>query len=401
MEKHIILAAKDLNQFLKAFYNIFPQIDDTDVIKAVQILIAFKKEFIKKNLKNNELNKIIYKQIQNAVPEKIIYIITPKYSFTAEQEKILDNIYIKNFHFDNLVYDYKILKLIDSIILEEKKKDLTFIKETYNFDEIIKNEHDIILQFLEENAKLIMNDKLDILHELIKDNNIKDINQLIQFLLKKQSFIKKCIDEIVGIIMPKKICAKYEYNIKDAMLFAKYLPSQIDIIPIIIKVISNMNTDILFSLFVGDPWDFIDFDDSTKEPKNIVYSTRSPYEYSANRTSPLIVIDNEVLWDKNEIFPHHEDLIKYYKKIHNIDDDDDITIAYNQGYESYKNVGVGSCFDTVVLLELIQGDINIIKSALINEGFQKVYVNNRTNWASKEYRRIAQYLLKQRLDSKI
>ena len=117
-----LLNATDLTKFLRLFNKVFQQFDNSDIIKAVQILIAYKKDFIKNNLKDNKLPKIIYNQIQNSIPRKIIDVIQDKYSFSSKENKILNYIYAKPFNFNDLIYNHEILKIIDNIILEEKKK---------------------------------------------------------------------------------------------------------------------------------------------------------------------------------------------------------------------------------------------------------------------------------------
>lgn len=49
---------------------------------------------------------------------------------------------------------------------------------------------------------------------------------------------------------------------------------------------------------------------------------------------------------------------------------------YDEGYNKYdeKNIGVGSEFGKVVLLEHIEGDVDLIKQVLINNGYKKVCV---------------------------
>lgn len=157
---------------------------------------------------------------------------------------------------------------------------------------------------------------------------------------------------------------------------------------------------------VDDPWNFIKFKDNTIN-KNIVYFTCIPYLFSESRSGPLIVIDQEVLEGNNSNLSHHNDLLNKYKREHGITNDDS-EAAYDQGYEKYKNVGVGSYFNKVVLLEYVttdnmetadieegtnsggkNGNYEMVKGALLAHGYQKIYVNNFTRWTSKEYKRLA------------
>lgn len=387
-----ILHAKDLNDFIKAFLAKFEQADLLDILKAVQILVKYERDFIAKNLTNKELNKLTYKGIQNEIPKKIVDVIGPKYHFSHIQSKILDRLCSYNFQFNTLIYNHHVLKAIDSVILEEQKKNISAIKDTYNFDAIFDKEQDAILQYLQLNATTTIYGHIDELQLLVIDKDINDISELNKFLTQHPQYITKYIKEIVGTLLAKKICKTYDYNINVAMLFAAYIPKKVDIIKLILQTINNIDTNVLFTKFIGDPWEFIDFDDSTEEPNNIVYSMVSPYEFSSDRSGPLLVIESEVLRGNNDSLPHHNDLLRKYRKDHGLEtdeDEEDTGAAYTSGYEGLRNVGVGSYFDEVAVLEFIQGNDGQIKQALINDGFQKVYLNNSRAWTSKEYRRIA------------
>ena len=132
---------------------------------------------------------------------------------------------------------------------------------------------------------------------------------------------------------------------------------------------------------------------------DIQFSSVSPYYFSEIRTSPLIVMGNEVLNRRTTNLTdlkiediHHQTLMERYIKEHQIENWDRTMYAmYDEGYDKYgeKNIGVGSEFGKVVLLEHIEGDVDFIKQVLINNGYKKVYVNNHAAWTSKEYKRIA------------
>ena len=185
------------------------------------------------------------------------------------------------------------------------------------------------------------------------------------------------------------------------------------IINVIYKQLKTIPTNLLFTEFMDDPWNFINFKDNTSN-KNIVYSIRTPYYFSVDRSGPLVIIGDEVLRGNNTNLKHHDDLLRQYKKKHGIiDNDDDEPAAYTEGYENYKNVGVGSYFNNVALLEYVaadnvddinnidegnvinnSGNLDNVKSALIAEGFKKVYINNNAAWSSTQYRRIAKLFKK-------
>lgn len=385
-----ILQSKDLNTFIKVLMQQLDNINMLDILKAAQILTKNNKQIINQNLTNKQLNKIVYDHIQNEMPQAIINVIEDKYYFSDSEKEIIEQIYAHFFHFDTIIYNHQILRTIDSIILEERKKNISLIKDNYNFDEIFDNEKDIIMKKLNDNTNKVVYNHLEDLHYLIHEKNIKDINQLNKILLHNTQYIEFYIKEIIGTLLAKNICKKYNYDINVAMLFSAYIPTRINMPELILQAINNINKCILFSDFIGTPWDFINFNDSTKESDNIVYSTISPYDFSGNRSGPLIVIESEVLRGNNDSLPHHEDLLRKYRKEHGIEtDDDDKSAAYTQGYERLKNVGVGSYFNEVAVLEFIQGNKEQIKQALINDGYQKVYLNNSLPWTSKEYKRIA------------
>lgn len=290
-----MLQAKDLNTFLKILKSTFNKIDTLDVLKAVQILAKNNKDFIVKNLTNKNLNKLVYNYIQNYIPHQIVDLIGTKYHFSDAENDILDQLFLHDFHFDTLIYNQHVLKAIDTIILEEQKKNISLIKDDYNFDEIFDNEKDEILQKLSDNANRVMYEHIDELHSIIKETDIKDIDNLNKFLIQHPQYLKIYVKEIVGTILAKNICKKYNYNINVAILFSTYIPTRVDIIKLILQVINSMDLNILFSEFIGEPWEFINFNDSTEAPNNIVYSTISPYDFSGNRSGPLIILESEVL----------------------------------------------------------------------------------------------------------
>jgi len=135
-------------------------------------------------------------------------------------------------------------------------------------------------------------------------------------------------------------------------------------------------------------------------------SSKSPFDFSEDRISPLIIIDDDVLIGNNSI--HHADLIEQYKKKHHLTDDDLYSdVAYDNGYDQFdgKNVGVGSLFNgKVALLEYVtgkldenniegqqdnSGNIKAIANTLKANGIQKVYISSAPWNPLAIYKRVA------------
>ena len=394
MIKINILQVNTFNKFLINFEEYFPNVNlfSEFIYNIINNLLNEYTNYINKNLNNVNIHKLIYIKIQNILPRKISKFVLNNYEIDNDLENLLKQIIKYNFNFENYDYNNKILTYINNFIFSLKQNNLEYIKSNYNFDNIFNKEKNFILDNMNKNAKNILKGRIEDLQKITLDNKITNIKQFIKYIKNhKEQFVQLYGKEIIGIIMPYKICKQYNYTMQETRLFVSYLFKTLNIIDYIINAIKSLNQDQLFSKFIGDPWEFINFKDNTSN-KNIVYSTRSPYDFSADRSGPLVIIENEVLRGNNDDLPHHNDILRKFKKEHEIEDDSEA--AYNQGYEEYNNVGVGSEFDNIALLEFIQGNVDIIKQALIRKGFKKIYINNQSAWTSKEYKRIAKRHLK-------
>lgn len=240
----------------------------------------------------------------------------------------------------------------------------------------------------------------------IEANNIKSFRMLYnEIKTNAVSFIKKHVDKVStkGVLNRPLLLLQLKY---------KYKPSIRDIKAILLNLeeFKDLANEEL-SQFVGElnfKKSFFDEEEGVdprqfyllKDKKDdIQFSSVSPYDFSEIRTSPLIVMGNEVLNRRTTDLTdlkiediHHQTLMDWYIEKHQIKNWDGTMYAmYDEGYNKYdeKNIGVGSEFGKVVLLEHIEGDVDLIKQVLINNGYKKVYVNNYAAWTSKEYKRIA------------
>ena len=142
-----------------------------------------------------------------------------------------------------------------------------------------------------------------------------------------------------------------------------------------------------------DPYEFYLRKDKIGDEQ---YSKRSPYEFSNDRTSPVILINDEVYTSK-QIDAHHFNLLDDFKKKHNLPNDADLgnisAIGINNKNTdtdiSIKNIAVGSNFNKVILLEYYSGNINEINATFLKHGFKKVYYNKDNTEIPNTYKRIA------------
>ena len=275
----------------------------------------------------------------------------------------------------------------------------------------------------------ILFDKDEIINytgKLCENNHIKDIKELVTYCENFPNIIDKVTNialsyldniDIFGHINQSFKC---NIDIKYRNQFLKDIKDFL-IDNALQLFINNINRQykngipIFYTSDAYNPNDFIKLDDKIGD---IVTSLISPINFSSDRTSPLVIINNNVLLRNNNI--HHEDLVnsfkaKKYKELTGKDmpKEEELDIAYDQGYnkiQKYFNnatVGVGSSFSDhqVALLEYISGslpdeiiegksiensgNVNAIKSTLKNYGFKKVYINNNLAWTGKSYKRIA------------
>ena len=128
------------------------------------------------------------------------------------------------------------------------------------------------------------------------------------------------------------------------------------------------------------------------------YSKYNPINFSQYRTSPIIVINDEVITKQSD-YEHHSDLIEQYEKKYNIKLIDlglkSLNATNKIEHESpiIKDSAVGSVFGKVVLLESIQGNKNNVKNVLKNHGYAKVYLAPEISYGIKQnlypYERVA------------
>lgn len=150
--------------------------------------------------------------------------------------------------------------------------------------------------------------------------------------------------------------------------------------------------DGFFSKYKGKEYDPYKFYLLKDKIGDLQYSSRSPYTFSQDRTSPIIVINDHIELKENDD-DHHLELINHYKEKHKnndaiwfntLTDEDSMELPDN-----ITEVAAGSVFNKVVLLENAEGNIEKIKSVLLNKGYKKIYINNNNPETSKEYKRIA------------
>ena len=143
-----------------------------------------------------------------------------------------------------------------------------------------------------------------------------------------------------------------------------------------------------------DPYEFYLRKDKIGDEQ---YSKRSPCEFSSDRTSPVILINDEV-YTSNQIDAHHFNLLDDFKKKHNLPEDFDMCVYATGIFEmpedaenEYKvtNIAVGSNFNKVVLLEYYEGNLNEINATFLKHGFKKVYYNEDNAEITNTYKRIA------------
>lgn len=273
-------------------------------------------------------------------------------------------------------------------------------------------------------------------------NFINKLTQLIKALFPREVFQKFIKDEYIPFLTEEKdeLCSKafidYIYNVdiydfvtsfnKDAESlisnFVEEISQQYNIIEVntIINALFGSYNNIylfiqkqvieLYNQYDAqkgffrkiaereyDPYEFYLIKDKIGD---LQYSSRTPYTFSEDRTSPIIVINDHVELAEDDA-DHHLQLIEHYKEKYkdnnkiffNTRTDDDITDLP----DNITETAAGSVFNRTVLLEYAQGDINKIKQVLLNHGYKKIYINNNNNETSQEYKRIAKIIKKNRI----
>lgn len=298
-----------------------------------------------------------------------------------------------------------------------------------------------------DKAKIAHSDKSDInkyLEYLLNNdsNFINKLTQLIKALFPREVFQKFIKDEYIPFLTEEKdeLCSEvfidYIYNVdiydfvtsfnKDAESlisnFVEEISQQYNIIEVntIINALFGSYNNIylfiqkqvieLYNQYDAqkgffrkiaereyDPYEFYLIKDKIGD---LQYSSRTPYTFSEDRTSPIIVINDHVELAEDDA-DHHLQLIEHYKEKYkdnnkiffNTRTDDDITDLP----DNITETAAGSVFNKTVLLEYAQGDINKIKQVLLNHGYKKIYINNNNNETSQEYKRIAKIIKKNRI----
>lgn len=371
-------------------------------------------QYMKENIDDKNITQFIKKiseHIYHQYIEKLAKQILNKY-----KELSID---ISNINFN--VIEPKIFSIcfneIKELILRNKDLTSYFMncEQTFETEEAkntLNKEAVYMIQDMFSDTDDLSN--MSFLKSLIDDNNINSVSELYNFIHKNiDNLLNKHSHQLINLsYLPRSITPLTQnLNIDHAFIcedtiiqnIIKYIDKPV-FAEAWIHQLSKLSIQKLFDGFFGSPWEFINFKDDVQK-KNIVYSSISPYDFSSDRSGPLIIINNEVLCGNNSNLPHHNDLVTKYRNEHGISDSDEA--AYEQGYDQFASVGVGSFFNKIALLEFISedhlndidikegetsnnnGNINIVKNALINKGFKKVYINNNSAWTSNEYKRIA------------
>lgn len=197
-------------------------------------------------------------------------------------------------------------------------------------------------------------------------------------------------------------------------------------VPITYDNYASYDDDINYNENGTDPNAWVTYSDEEDPIHDVRESNVAPMYFSTIRLSPLVVLDDEVLFSEDKEM-HHNDLINDYKQKHHIDEQT-TSLAYTDGPKSIleefgaQNMAIGSLFQgKVALLEYItdgreqdivdehdlirpnNGNPAAIIKSLQNRGIKKVYIQNVSPWVSREYERIAspKYNKFQRLMKKV
>lgn len=426
----------DILDYLKQFLE-FPDYIDSILYKAVEKTVYGNEKLI-----NDSINKLVepipentnVRQAANSIARKIFIELMDKLAnqICIRANKTLKIDALKQFatypfqvekKFDMYIFypvsDY----LLDYIYANDK-----FVEKFMDYNKLFTTEKskNNLKKWLKKSIQEALADSdnedmdlslRDIIRRLIIEHNLKDFKDLDQFI---NGNIKSIVDQhytlffysvpdLYAYLKNKHIILDTD-SISTSGLF-KNIINNLDLkflADTLCNELRKIDKTVLFSQFVDDPFNFINFNDDT-DKNNIVYSTRSPINFSSDRSGPLVVIGSEVLRGNNSDLKHHNDLVTKYKEEHGIAIDEDDPAAYTEGYNPFKNmgVGVGSYFGKVALLEYVandsvqdleveegsvinnNGNTEQIKNTLVADGFTKVYINNNQAWTSKEYKRLA------------
>ena len=344
-----------------------------------------------------EINKII-----NALNKK--YKLSSKMTeFTINEfakityngfESIYDN--IQHQELDNLTQDSNDLK---NIYIDNDFNQLDITEQTRICKFIINNINtNILRESVFEMIGLTLCDKLS---ECIDNFDYSRINDVVYSAYSLYS--EKPLHE-------SYLIAWLQFNMPNA--YRKINNIIHNTVPIIINNFASYDDDMSINENGTDPNTWITYTDKQDPVHGLRESNIAPIYFSNIRISPLVVLDNEVLYSEDSK-KHHNDLINDYKEKMNLNERDS-ELAFTEGTKSIleefgaQNMAIGSLFQgKIALLEYItdgkeeeivdennlirpnNGNPAAIIKSLQNKGIKKVYIQNVSPWVSREYERIA------------
>ena len=369
-----------------------------DYIKSVTetLLYIDYNSYIIDNITKENLDELAYKKIVNKIPAKIIEFITKHFHhFHISPDAVTDLMRIKlqTYHFSMSNIDKDLLNEIQTIIADIRNRNISWLK--FKYPDLNKLDKDKIMEILKPIIKQYILSHKDYIHELFINEHIYDLNQLNKYI---QKYPKRFANNFVFDIINKDTCTLIfqKLNIKCPMRNKIYthILSLINFSELFYTIlVENFNEDEIFPTNIYDLYEFYLLKDKIND---IQYSTRSPYDFSEDRTSPIIVI-NDYVGTKQDEYDHHFELIEHYKEKHKRDKDKICFNTFDKNDEvddlpeDITETAAGSVFNKVVLLEYIQGDREKINKTLLNHGYKKVYINNNSE-TDKQYKRIAKKL---------
>ena len=303
---------------------------------------------------------------------------------------------------------YAILDKHLSISRTLKKHINNIVKNVASMNHLFAHYYDQIDKIFEK-----PNEVLNALQESVKKSItwddckqiiLQSISKYFRSLSTKFEDIRNEVDiSLAAQLFIEKSNFKKKYNIisKDIFRYMREKHIIFDFIDFIRKFIELYNKEKPFfndnlekDIVRYDPYEFYLRKDNIGD---IQYSSRSAIHFSEDRTSPIILINDEV-YTSNQIDAHHDMSLEEFKKTHNLPQDANLQVSaigigdnaadVTSDYKIY-NIAVGSNFNKVVLLEYYYGDINEIKYTFLKNGFKKVYYNKDNSEIPNAYERIA------------
>ena len=376
-------------------------IDISDCKSAIENLVNNNIVYIKNNITEENLDKLVYEKISNDVPKQICdFIIKNKDTFNSDPKYLneLKSFCYKKYNFSTDQFDEYILNIIQFVIRKIRQNNIRYskyLKDKYPDLQNIDKNIDLVIDIITLATWKKIKKKEFYIYKICAKNFIQDINMLKEYIYKhedefKNYFLYNTIDRDVCTSILHKVNIPTSFSFE---ILKSYILSLIDFNEIIINaIITYLDTEKLFNTHVYDPYEFYSIKDKIG---NVQYSTHSPYDFSKDRTSPIVVINDYVGTKENE-GDHHLELIESYKAKHprkssNEDIYFDVTMTNDDAElpEDITETAVGSVFNKVVLLKFIQGDTEQIKQVLLDHDYKKVYLNNGNPNTNKEYKCIA------------